>query len=97
MNKRKWTARSYTLTPIVRWDRASGWRMSVRDARACLNGGRRIAGADVFIYATTDRQGTPLHIGYVRIPASTYSGFPGGEPFDPTAVYEIPTAALTDI
>ncbi|WP_405728895.1 hypothetical protein OG607_27420 [Streptomyces sp. NBC_01537] len=91
--RNQWAARYYNVTPAVSYQ---GRYLSVRDARSALIGGRRIEGAAVLVYETTDRQGTALHVGYVRIPADFYT-WAGQPAHDDTTVFEIPTAALTDI
>ncbi|MFD8392932.1 hypothetical protein ACFV2N_27965 [Streptomyces sp. NPDC059680] len=46
----------------------------------------------VHVYEFTDRAGTPLHVAYVRYAPDYWSNVTGV-----IGVYEIPTAALTDL
>ncbi|MDT0347541.1 hypothetical protein [Streptomyces litchfieldiae] len=65
--------------------------ISIRDARAGINAARKYK-ADVQVHETTDRDGTPLHVAYAHYGPGTWDNAAFS-----TEIYEIPTAALTDL
>ncbi|MBV1947052.1 hypothetical protein [Streptomyces sp. BV129] len=72
-----------------------GRRLTAHLAAASIRRARNQSGKvvdAVHVYATTDRDGTPLHIGYVHYTPGYWSGVS-----DVIDVYEIPTDALTDL
>ncbi|MEU6405548.1 hypothetical protein [Streptomyces sp. NPDC046985] len=72
-----------------------GRRLTAHQAAACIRSARKQTGkavAAVHVYATADRDGTALHIGYVHYTPGHWSGVD-----DAADVYEIPTDALTDL
>jgi len=75
--------------------RCSWVRLTAHEAAAAIRRERKqprkVVDA-VHVYATTDRDGTPLHIGYVHYTPGYWSRVA-----DVINVYEIPTAALTDL
>ncbi|MGY0024584.1 hypothetical protein ACVHNB_37170 [Streptomyces sp. YJ-C3] len=69
-------------------------RLSIETVRQLLRRARiHRSGVDaVHVYECTDRAGTPLHIAYVRFAENRWSNVR-----DVIDIYEIPTAALTDL
>ncbi|MFE3578915.1 hypothetical protein [Streptomyces vinaceus] len=84
----------YSLMHRTGETRTAQWRperLSTHTARSCIRRGRRNA-ATVNVYETTDRQGTALHVAYVHHGSDLYEGVDFV-----TDIYEIPTAALTEL
>ncbi|MFE4656768.1 hypothetical protein ACFRFJ_08740 [Streptomyces hydrogenans] len=66
-------------------------RLTVHTARGCISAARK--GVEtVHVYETTDRDGNSLHIAHVH---NSFRYWNNGAFI--TEIYEIPTAALTDI
>ncbi|MDX3077309.1 hypothetical protein [Streptomyces sp. MI02-7b] len=88
-------ARRATWYPVIDDRRDNGRRLTSHQAAAGIRGARRqpskVVDA-VHVYATSDRDGTPLHIGYVHYTPGYWTGVT-----DVIDVYEIPTDALTDL
>lgn len=88
-------ARRATWYPLIDDRRDSGRRLTAPQAAASIRRARRQPGKvvdAVHVYATTDRDGTSLHIGYVHYTPGYWTGVT-----DVIDVYEIPTDALTDL
>ncbi|MCX5273753.1 hypothetical protein [Streptomyces virginiae] len=66
-------------------------RLSTDTARRLIRRGRR-NNAAVRVYATTDRDGTPMHVAYVEFGPGLYDNVDAV-----TDIYEIPTEALTSL
>ncbi|WP_405636588.1 hypothetical protein OHB53_35305 [Streptomyces sp. NBC_00056] len=67
--------------------------LSADTVRGLIRRARKNTGVEaVHVYECTDRTGTPLHIAYVRFAQGRWSNVT-----DVTDIYEIPTAALTDL
>ncbi|WP_412076720.1 hypothetical protein ACLF6K_15870 [Streptomyces xanthophaeus] len=82
----------HTLMRHTGQARTVKWRpehLSVDTARRLIRRGRR-GNAAVRVYATTDRDGTPLHVAYVHFGPGLYDNVDAV-----TDIYEIPTEALT--
>jgi hypothetical protein len=61
--------------------------------RGLIRRARKNTGVDaVHVYECTDRDGTPMHIAYVRFAPHHWSNVTGV-----IDIYELPTAALTDL
>ncbi|MFD9629336.1 hypothetical protein [Streptomyces violascens] len=88
-------ARRATWYPLIDDRHCDGRRLSAYQAAADIRRARRqpktIVDA-VHAYATTDRDGIPLHIAYVHYTPGFWTGVA-----DVIDVYEIPTDALTDL
>ncbi|WP_326711662.1 hypothetical protein OG758_22750 [Streptomyces sp. NBC_01474] len=88
-------ARRATLYPLIDDRLCSARHLTAHQATAGIRSARRqpskVVDA-VHVYATTDREGTPLHIGYVHYTPGYWTGVA-----DVIDVYEIPTDALTDL
>ncbi|MFK0104764.1 hypothetical protein [Streptomyces sp. NPDC091217] len=72
-----------------------GRHLTAHAAARCIRGARRMPATAVdavHVYATTDRDGTPLHIGYVHYTPGYYT-----DVTDVIDVFEIPTHDLTDL
>lgn len=80
----KFSNNDYPAAPAI-----GARRISIRDARAGINTARR-SQANVHVYETTDRDGTPTHIAYAHHGPGTWDNVDHA-----TEIYEIPTAALT--
>ncbi|MER5504165.1 hypothetical protein ABT052_02420 [Streptomyces sp. NPDC002766] len=89
-------ARCATWYPLVDDRRGVGRRrLTAHQASASIRSARRQPGTvvdAVHVYATTDRDGIPLHVGYVHYTPGYWTGVT-----DVVDVYEIPTDALTDL
>jgi len=75
--------------------RGGGIRLAAHEAAASIRSARRQPGKvvdAVHVYATTDRDGMPLHVGYVHYTPGYWTGVN-----EVVNVYEIPTDALTDL
>ncbi|RSS79492.1 hypothetical protein [Streptomyces sp. WAC06614] len=73
---------------IIRWRPEA---ITTFTARQCIRRGRR-NDATVSVYETCDRNGVALHVAHVHYGPGHYSGADFV-----TDIYEIPTAALTDL
>jgi hypothetical protein len=82
----KFSGADYPETPAI-----GERRISIRDARSGINAARR-SKADVHVYETVDRDGTPMHVAYAHYGPGTWDNVAYS-----TEIYEIPTAALTDL
>ncbi|WP_406104722.1 hypothetical protein OG698_21320 [Streptomyces sp. NBC_01003] len=67
--------------------------LSADTVRGLIRRARRNTGVEaVHVYECADRTGAPLHIAYVRFASGNWSNVT-----DVIDIYEIPTAALTDL
>ncbi|WP_327431745.1 hypothetical protein [Streptomyces sp. NBC_01236] len=88
-------ARRATQYTQIDGRRCGGVRLAAHEAAAAIRRDRKQPGKvvdTVHVYATTDRDGTPLHVGYVHYAPGYWSRVA-----DVINVYEIPTDALTDL
>ncbi|MFD4999837.1 hypothetical protein [Streptomyces buecherae] len=87
--------RAATWYPVVDDRRGAGRPITAHRAAAEIRRARRqpaeIVDA-IHVYATTDRTGDALHIGYIHYTPGHWT-----DVADVIDIYEIPTAALTDI
>lgn len=91
ITRRKPAPRVVTVETLVDGRRFVPERISVHTARNSISGNRRSADA-VHVYETSDRDGTRMHVAAVHFGPGRWSNVD-----DVTVIYEIPTAALTDI
>ncbi|MEU6755416.1 hypothetical protein [Streptomyces sp. NPDC046685] len=84
----------YSLLRRTGQSHTARWRpeaISADTARRLIRRGRRSKAA-ISLYETTDRQGVALHVAHVHFGPELYDGADFV-----TDIYEIPTAALTDL
>ncbi|RFU83268.1 hypothetical protein DY218_28590 [Streptomyces triticagri] len=89
------TPRRASHYPIVDDRRAAPCRLTVHQATAAIRSARRVGAKTVdavHVYACTARNGEALHIAYVHYTPGLWTGVT-----DVADIYEIPTAALTDL